>query len=466
MASVFKLGRDKKKRRSHWYFEFVDHDGKKRMRKGFVDKALTEQLAAKCETEARLRKLGLVDGEQAALAEGKKSDISVHLSDYERHLSAKKNTAKHVSLTMGRIRRIISGAGIKTLGALAGDDVERFLYKLQQSESLGHRTFNHYLQSIEGFCLWLVKKRRLGTNPVADLERLNAATDVRRRRRALSTVEFAALMGSAQTSTELIQCYDGPTRARIYLFSYMTGLRRGELASLSKQSFNLEGMPPTLEIKATISKHRRKDVLPLHEELAAMLRSWLPELEADEPLFPQLARRRTSLMVKKDLERAGIPYENEQGIADFHAAGRHTHITELLRSGASLVEARQLARHSDVNMTMRYTHIGIDDQAKALRGLPVPPGAGCQDIVRKPCISDCREASSAGDDWQNEAPAPSAVTPDSVTTSDSSCQEKTPPDSGGVEWRRRESNVFLSRVASETPDERLRQVASLFRLVA
>lgn len=29
-----------------------------------------------------------------------------------------------------------------------------------------------------------------------------------------------------------------------------------------------------------------------------------------------------------------------------------------------LTEAKELARHSDVNMTMRYTYIGINDQAR------------------------------------------------------------------------------------------------------
>jgi hypothetical protein len=79
-------------------------------------------------------------------------------------------------------------------------------------------------------------------------------------------------------------------------------------------------------------------------------------------------------MVKKDLERVGIPYETEEGIADFRAAGRHTHITELLRNGASLVETKELARHSDIKTTMRYTHIGIKDQARALAGLVAPKG--------------------------------------------------------------------------------------------
>jgi site-specific recombinase XerC len=68
-------------------------------------------------------------------------------------------------------------------------------------------------------------------------------------------------------------------------------------------------------------------------------------------------------MIKKDLKRDGIPCTRpKRGTADFHAVGRHTHITELLRNGPSLAEARELARHSDIRMTMRYTHIGLDDQ--------------------------------------------------------------------------------------------------------
>ena len=87
-------------------------------------------------------------------------------------------------------------------------------------------------------------------------------------------------------------------------------------------------------------------------------------------LFPRLDRKKTWLMVKKDLERVGIPYETPDGIADFHAAGRHTHITELFRNGASVPEAKQLARHSDIRQTMKYTHIGIEDQARAVGALP------------------------------------------------------------------------------------------------
>jgi site-specific recombinase XerD len=83
-------------------------------------------------------------------------------------------------------------------------------------------------------------------------------------------------------------------------------------------------------------------------------------------------------MVKKDLERVGISDETEDGIADFHAAGRHSHITELLRNGTSLPEAKELARHSDVKMTMKYAHIGITDQAKAVAKLRAARKAALQ----------------------------------------------------------------------------------------
>jgi hypothetical protein len=68
---------------------------------------------------------------------------------------------------------------------------------------------------------------------------------------------------------------------------------------------------------------------------------------------------------------------------------RDTYITELLRNGVSLVEARELARHSDVRMTMKYTHIGLDDQAQALaklRGLtpPLVPAEVATDVAGKP----------------------------------------------------------------------------------
>ena len=326
--------------------------------------------------------------------------IEEHLQAFEESLED--NTSKHVKLTMSRIRRVIVGAGIASLASLKVDNVASFLRQLRKEENLGHRTYNHYVQAIDGFCNWLVAGGRLVSNPLASLERLNAEVDVRHKRRALTPEEFAALLDAARNSKKKVQCYTGPERARVYLLSYMTGLRRKELASLTPASFLLEGEQPVLRVEAACSKRRKHDVLPLHAELIPILRTWIEGLEEDEYLFPGLAKKKTWLMVQKDLEDAGIPYKTKDGVADFHAAGRHTHVTELLRSGATLPEARELARHSDVRLTMRYTHIGLDDQAKALSGLPLPKRAdkvyfsSWQRIGSGSCVPPCHSTSSGG----------------------------------------------------------------------
>ncbi len=349
---------------------------------------------------------------------------------------SRRNTAKHVHLTVSRVRRIVSGCAFETTGDISAEAVEEFMVQLRDEDDLGHRTYNHYLQVIEGFCNWLVKKRRLPANPVQGIPRLNNATDVRHPRRALTAEEFLLLLRSCRESQESIQCYDGEARSRIYLLSYMTGLRRGELASLTSRSFDLESNPPTITVHATVSKHRRKDVLPLHPKTVPLLTEWMAGLNADDPLFPGLAKHRTWLMVRKDLERVGIPYQTAEGIADFHAAGRHTHITELFRNGASVPEAQALARHSDVKMTMRYTHIGINDQARALEALTVP----CQDIVRNPAVAACPGSAADVSDCPTGDFGRCDTSPSEKTLSGSHQHKRAPSVADGAQWRRRESN--------------------------
>ncbi len=358
-----------------------------------------------------------------------------HLAAFERSLG--NATPKHANLTMTRVRRVVEGCRLRSIAGIEREAVEAFLRQLRADEDLGARTYNHYVQAFDAFCKWLVASKRLAANPLAGLERLNAEVDVRHKRRALAPEEVARLVESARSSGETIQGYTGEERARIYLFRYMTGLRRLEMASLTPSSFALDGDRPTVTVEAACSKHRHKDVLPLHPELVRMLRGWTEGRGPDEPLFPRIARRKTWLMVKKDLERVGIPYETREGVADFHAAGRHSHVTGLLRHGATLTEARELARHSDVRMTMKYIHIGLEDQARALAALPAPAGEWLH-IGCSPRGAGCPEPSS--DDTQgapNEG-APQTLKPRQGGACSVGSPELSPPGKPGGLWRRRE----------------------------
>ena len=129
MASIFK--RSKRKNEPYW-IQYKDHGGKRRTAKGFTDKGLTEELAAKLETEARLRKTGLVDAEQERYAAAKQTPMEDQLKAYEASLA--RHSELHVKMTTGRIRRIVAGCNIGKLADLNAERVETYLRALRQEE--------------------------------------------------------------------------------------------------------------------------------------------------------------------------------------------------------------------------------------------------------------------------------------------------------------------------------------------
>ena len=154
------------------------------------------------------------------------------------------------------------------------------------------------------------------------------------------------------------------------------------------------------------------------------------------------------MMIRKDLEVAGIPYTTKDGDADFHAVGRHTYITGLLRNGTSLVVARELARHSDVKMTMRYTHIGLEDQAKGIRNSPTDPrwlktlrptasasqhiSSSLQHICSKSCVCEGQGETPAGGDCHSTGEKKDDASAYEASSYGMQRQKKAPPVTDGA----------------------------------
>jgi len=100
-----------------------------------------------------------------------------------------------------------------------------------------------------------------------------------------------------------------------------------------------------------------------------------------------------------------LEYRDAAGhVADFHAL-RHTYISRLVRSGANVKVAQELARHSTPTLTLgRYAHMGLLDQTKALDALPsidqpveereVAKATGTYDAAAG--VDDVAQARSAG----------------------------------------------------------------------
>lgn len=221
MASVYKNGVDKNRKGSCYYVSWTDEHGKRRSQKAFSDKGLSEQLGAKLENEVMLRKRGLINPEMERLSLSQRSLIESHITKYRAVLSGRDTSAKHITLTINRIKAVVEGCGFKQLKDIDRDKVSAYLQALRtaKEKGIGNRTFNHYVQAFDGFCRWLVAVKALTCNPVIGLERLNTEVDIRHRRRALNPDEITKLVNSAKSSSKLIQKYSGDLRAKLYLCS-------------------------------------------------------------------------------------------------------------------------------------------------------------------------------------------------------------------------------------------------------
>ena len=140
-------------------------------------------------------------------------------------------------------------------------------------------------------------------------------------------------------------------------------------------------------------------------------------------------------MVRKDLERVGIAYRTDEGIADFHAAGRHSYVTGLLSNGVDLAKACELARHSDVRMTMRYTHIGLNEQAKSLESLPIPRSSSKTPVSEWDGLG-CHRETQTDDDRHNRE----SVKPETETTCDTKCHKSSVDGFNSQKRREGDSN--------------------------
>jgi len=68
--------------------------------------------------------------------------------------------------------------------------VERFLVHLREKEGLSVQTSNHYFKAVKSFVRWLVRERRLKSNPLDGISALNVATDGRHDRRTSEMLQF------------------------------------------------------------------------------------------------------------------------------------------------------------------------------------------------------------------------------------------------------------------------------------
>ncbi len=374
-----------------WIASWYDHAGKRREKSTrTTDRVAAARILTAHVEHAALRIAGVVDAKADSFAAAGRRPLAEHVEDWRQWLLDKGNTAKHTACSVACVTRVLEVCGAKHWPDLSASTVQAYIGDVRKSRSV--RTANSALQAIKAFSRWMARDGRVRESPLAHLQAGNARVDVRRQRRALSADELVQLLAWTETAPTW-RGMTGSARATLYQLAVETGLRANELRTLTCGSFNLDGDPPTVTVRAAYSKSRRDDTLPLKAHTAQYLDRWRDFAGSvrDTSVFAKIPDK-TAEMIRRDLRRARARWiratadqqerrarrdseflaviDDGGRVVDFHAL-RHTFITNLARGGVHPKLAQSLARHSTITLTMdRYTHTVIGEQADALAALP------------------------------------------------------------------------------------------------
>ncbi len=288
--------------------------------------------------------------------------------------------AKLLGIKLDCVRRFVARHRLATVGKGPARRLTRgsvLTIAEWTAEGNGPATINRYITAIRGFFRWLVKVKRIGSDPLDSLTLVNTQADVRHARRELTADELQALLSGTRASHRAFRNLTGPERYFLYLTAAGTGFRSNGLANLTPADFDLDAEAPIVTLPHASPKTGRRNY---NHFPRTWLRDFLSGRSKNSPVWggTWASGCMGAEMLRRDLEDAGIAFavDGPDGpeYADFHAL-RHTYLTMLGRNGVDLRTAQELAGHSTPLLTARYSHRRLYDLAGAVGMLPnlVPP---------------------------------------------------------------------------------------------
>ena len=243
-------------------------------------------------------------------------------------------------------------------GEVTALKVRNYEVYLLDDLGLDARTVNLHLSVLSGYCRYLCGRGMLPGNPVRLVTRPKQEKRLPVFYREESMKKFfEQTVGDAEFGN-----YSQKLSHLIISLLFSTGIRRSELISLDRSSFN--PARSVLRVRGKGDKEREIPVIPsLSEEILLYLQtvdSMFDGLGPESPLLltPKGARLYpvfVDRVVKKEL--AGV--EGISGRKSPHVL-RHTLATELLENGADLNSIKEMLGHSSLAATQVYTHNSIE----------------------------------------------------------------------------------------------------------
>jgi integrase len=234
--------------------------------------------------------------------------------------------------------------GNKRLQSISYSQVEQFRnYRLQQKTKRttprAIATVNRELSLLRRVLNVAKRDGWITRNPFDAGEPLIRAADEKNRERILTYNEEDRLLAVCTGRREHLHA--------ILVCALDTGMRRGEIITLTWQDVNLEER--TIALQALNTKTIKRRVVPMSNRLHAEL-TWLWDLSTQRP-------ERRVFGIANNFKRSFTGACKDASVLDFRFHDcRHTAATRWIQAGMSLQEVGRLLGHSQAQTTYRYVN--------------------------------------------------------------------------------------------------------------
>jgi len=429
MASV-------KKREKKWYATFKNERGLWQTRvTNAHDKASAKTIARQWETDAAMRRSGVIDPVLEAVGSESRRPIESHLDDFVAKMKGAKRSDKHIQDTLRYIREMRDESDWSTVGDIDADGVSRHAAKLQDI-GRSSRTIQAYLTAITSFTRWLERGNKIHRDPLKDITKPNPDADRKTERRMILPEEWPWL---ERGTNEVGDQYGmtGAERRALYDMAIQTGLRSNEIRSLRRSSLVFDDEYPYVSVPGRTTKNKTPARQYIGRTLADELRTMVACKTANAALFNLPPKYDMAKMLRDDLasgrkawldeakrdpeeriKREGSDFleaTNEAGeTADFHAL-RHTCGSWLVLSGVPLNVVQQVMRHGSITLTIdTYGHMapGATANAVAMLGHLISPPELLAATGTDACTTFVQNGTRRDGSSERDSATKSRVTPD------------------------------------------------------
>ena len=260
----------------------------------------------------RLVEIGLVEKTVLTTTQ----PLAEHVEAWVEAMRKKGSTEKHLQECARSVKLVFEAAGVREWAEVSPERVEAALDRVptKGNRPVTPQLRNKLLGQTKQFGRFMLKTRRARSNPLSALEKVRATPRVRR---ALSREEAACLVEAARTGGvlqridkdgDVVWGATGAERHAVYSFTLSTGMRAGSLGKLTVGDFHLDDACPHVLVRRENEKNRQPNRVPLHPELAKLLREQFKLKAPAAVAFNVPEPGETAWMVRRDLEAAKQVY--------------------------------------------------------------------------------------------------------------------------------------------------------------